>query len=58
MYPSVRESVLHENLRSVFGPELEMGSQYFVYAVLSSSNLPNFATHSYDYAFFTQRPNW
>lgn len=56
MFPSVREQSTHRHLRDLFNNwDRLVDTSYFVFGILSSSNLPNYATHSYDYGFFIQR---
>ncbi|KFM82952.1 BRISC complex subunit Abro1, partial [Stegodyphus mimosarum] len=57
VYPSMRETAVHRNLKTIFSSNLPHGHECFIYGVLSSSCLQNFATHSFDYAFYIQISN-
>lgn len=56
MFPSLREQSTHRHLRDYFASnKSNVDTSYFVFGILSSSNLPSNATHSYDYGFFIQK---
>uniref|UniRef100_A0A2L2Y6Z2 BRISC complex subunit Abro1 n=2 Tax=Parasteatoda tepidariorum TaxID=114398 RepID=A0A2L2Y6Z2_PARTP len=56
-YPSAREAIVHRNLMRAFSGNLAIGDNFFIYGVFGSSASESGATHTYDYAFYVERPD-